>query len=122
MECRLSNSPEPWKCQILLRIEKDDFGARLSQVTETKFGPVLFDKTKLEPMLRRAQLAILNPSVPAEDFVEYDLKNIVHGTPPNGSIKSLQFSGNVVCLDLSGPDVVDLSFIDLPGRYSPTGF
>jgi hypothetical protein len=29
--------------------------------------------------------------------------------------KPLLFSRNVVCVDLEGPDLTDLSFIDLPG-------
>lgn len=30
----------------------------------------------------------------------------------------LTFSSNVVCINVSGPDVPDLSFIDLPGVWS----
>ena len=67
-------------------------------------------------MIRRAQLAILNPSVPAERFVDFDTTTLSPGELPLESEKQLQFSSNVVCLDLSGPDLTDLSFIDLPGR------
>ena len=137
MECRLQNSPEPWKCQVLLRFEKDENGQPNQDVHEIKFGPVLTDKSQLEEMLRRAQLAVLNPSVPYSSFVNLDTSKLTPGEPPIlGTQKSLQFSSNVVAFDLyvkhfvyingnqglcslpshsSGPDTADLSFIDLPG-------
>ena len=59
MECRLQNSAEPWKCQVLLRFKKDENGQPNQDVREIKFGPVLTDKSQLEEMLRRAQLAVL---------------------------------------------------------------
>lgn len=114
MECRLTQSEEGWKCQVSLRIEfNDETGKRLPDVREKLFGPIVTDPTLLEDVLRRAQLAIINPSVDHTKFVDFD----VHRSGPNpplGSAKQLQFSRNVVCLDLSGPDVTDLSFIDLP--------
>ncbi|KAF8486541.1 P-loop containing nucleoside triphosphate hydrolase protein [Gautieria morchelliformis] len=118
MECRLQNTAGPWKCQVLLRFEKDEMGQRISDVHEIKFGPLLTDKSKLEEMLRRAQLAILNPGVSHASFVDLDTSTVVPGQPPFGNKQSLQFSSNVVALDLSGPDSADLSFIDLPGIIS----
>ncbi|EJC99591.1 uncharacterized protein FOMMEDRAFT_92854 [Fomitiporia mediterranea MF3/22] len=118
MECRLSNSPEPFKCQIFLRIEKDQFGLPVREVKETKFGPLLHDKRELEVMLRRAQLAILNPSVPKDRFADLDLETLDPDKPPLGSFRQLQFSPNVICLDIFSPDVTNLSFIDLPGIIS----
>lgn len=32
-----------------------------------------------------------------------------------GALKALDFSRNVVCIDIWGPGLTDLSFIDLPG-------
>ena len=118
MECRLTHSARPWQCQVLLRREIDASGNKI-QAREEPFGPMLFDKDDLEEMLRRAQLAILNPSLPAEFFVDFDTASLGSGECPPGSERQLQFSDNVVCLDLSSPDVTDLSFIDLPGRYYP---
>lgn len=116
MECRLTQCPpgEAWKCQVSLRIEfNDDTGRRLPEVREKLFGPLVTDPTLLEDVLRRAQLAVLNPSVDHGKFVDFDI-NQLGPNPPLGSSKQLQFSKNVVCLDLSSPDVTDLSFIDLP--------
>jgi hypothetical protein len=117
MECRLQYSEAPWKCQISLRFEVDDQQKRKSEVKEIRFGPMLHDKSKLEAVLRRAQLAILNPGVAPEQFIDLDLTNLDTKVPPLDSRMQLQFSSNVVCLDLSGNDVIDLSFIDLPGMF-----
>ena len=116
MECRLTHSPRPWQCQVLLRRETDQSGAKVA-AKEVPFGPLLKDKTKLEEMLRRAQLAILNPSVPPSFFEDFNTKSLKPGERPPGSAKQLAFSNDVVCLDLQGPEVTDLSFIDLPGIH-----
>ena len=141
MECRLQKSTESWKCQVFLRIETDGMGNRVSDVHEEKFGPLLTDKSKLEDMLRRAQLAILNPRVPHQSFEDFDLNSLLPNRPPIGDERPLQFSSNIValdlyvlplfshyvvcfrdyceltfaCIDSSGQDLTDLSFIDLPG-------
>ncbi|KAG8885743.1 hypothetical protein FRB98_001655 [Tulasnella sp. 332] len=121
MECRLTQAApgDAWKCQVSLRYEfNDETGKRQSEVREKLFGPLVTDPSLLEDVLRRAQLAILNPSVDHGKFVDFDLSllNALH--PPLGSTKQLQFSKNVVCLDLAGESVTDLSFIDLPGIIS----
>ncbi|KAI0078419.1 hypothetical protein K474DRAFT_1744981 [Panus rudis PR-1116 ss-1] len=109
MECRLTHTDHPWRCQVLLRWEHDAKGQKV-KTREDKFGDVLTDKSELEERLRRAQTAILNPSTPAIRFLT--------GTIPEDPPRELQFSSNVVCIDISGPDVTDLSFIDLPGLIS----
>ncbi|KAF9516697.1 hypothetical protein BS47DRAFT_1371660 [Hydnum rufescens UP504] len=115
MECRLKQSDSRWQCQVLLRTEVDAPGVR-RQKTEKIFGPIVYDTDELEKMLRRAQLAILNPSVPSNAFVDFDLTSLEEDVLPLGSHEQLGFSSNTVCLDVSGPDVPDLSFIDLPGN------
>lgn len=107
MELRLAYSPAEWHCQVYLRFEKDDYGNRLPDVTERPFGPVLLVKKELEVMLRRAQLAVLNPMTPMDDFLDLDVDT--------DFANQLPFSSNVVCINVSGPDIPDLSFIDLPG-------
>ncbi|KAJ3559507.1 hypothetical protein NM688_g311 [Phlebia brevispora] len=117
MECRLIHSNRPWQCQVLLRKETDENGNKIP-AKEVPFGPLLHDKTQLEEMLRRAQLAVLNPSVSPSLFENFDTKSLKPGEKPLGSVKQLAFSDDVVCLDLQAPEVTDLSFIDLPGIIS----
>lgn len=74
----------------------------------------------VEQTIRRAQLALLNPSVDAARFETYE----VPAEPqekPLGSTQELAFSNDVVCLNIEGPDVTDLTVIDLPGIISSVG-
>ena len=109
MECRLSSSSASWSCQVSIRWEFEDSGKRKGEVSEILFGSRMVD---VEMRLRQAQTAVLNPQVPAKQFLgmsEDEMKNGVRGNDP------LLFSKNVVCVDLEGPELTDLSFIDLPG-------
>ena len=115
MECRLIHSTRPWQCQVLLRRETDENGNKIS-AKEIPFGPLLHDKSQLEEMLRRAQLAVLNPSLSPSFFEDFDTKSLKPGDKPTGSARQLAFSNDVVCIDLQAPEVTDLSFIDLPGE------
>ncbi|PIL25641.1 transporter [Ganoderma sinense ZZ0214-1] len=101
MECRLTHSPDTWSCQISIRREYDENGKKLLDVKEVPFGQRLTKKEDVEPMLRRAQAAVL-----LGDASVSDLK---------ASVKGDRFSRNVVCVDLAGPDLTNLSFVDLPG-------
>ena len=105
-ECRLSRSDLPWKCTVLLRFTSDQ-----GQVRIETFGPVIYDKSQVEDRIRRAQRAILNPSKPSKQF-------LVDGEDIEDS--ELTFSSNCVSLQISGPDVADLSFCDLPGVFFVT--
>lgn len=62
----------------------------------------------MEERIRRAQRAILNPSKPSRQFLE-DTEEV--------NDPELSFSSNCVSLQISGPDVADLSFCDLPGAF-----
>jgi hypothetical protein len=95
-----------------IRWEFEDSGKRKGEVSEILFGSRMVKKEDVEMRLRQAQTAVLNPQVPAEQFLgmsEDEMKNGVRGNDP------LLFSKNVVCVDLEGPELTDLSFIDLPG-------
>jgi hypothetical protein len=116
MECRLKSSNKPWKCQVKLRWERDENGIKLDNPFEIPFGPPLPNEDELENTLRRAQLAILNPSVASKNFVDLDLSDVKPNLAPLGDRKQLSFSSNIVCVDISSPLVSDLSFIDLPGK------
>ncbi|KZT66613.1 hypothetical protein DAEQUDRAFT_714663 [Daedalea quercina L-15889] len=116
MECRLSSSTEPWRCQVSIRWEFDSDGKRRHEVQEALFGGLITNKDEVELMLRRAQAAVLNPDIPAAKFVTMSAGGL---NADSGGLqtrsKRMQFSRNVVCIDLAGPDLTDLSFVDLPG-------
>ncbi|KAH7920090.1 hypothetical protein BV22DRAFT_826286 [Leucogyrophana mollusca] len=110
MECRMSSSGGPWSCHISIRWEYDESGNQLKDVSEVPFGDMITDKGAVEIALRRAQAAVLHPSTPATQFQGLRAEELERFKG-----KPLQFSRNVVCIDLEGPDLTDLSFIDLPG-------
>ncbi|KAI0673303.1 P-loop containing nucleoside triphosphate hydrolase protein [Trametes maxima] len=109
MECRLSHSPSTWSCQIKIRYEYDQDGKPLADVEERDFGTRITDKSRVEGMLRRAQAAVLRPDIDPSEFVHRDRPEKIQGKKP------LRFSKNVVCVELTGPELADLSFVDLPG-------
>ncbi|KAF7317583.1 hypothetical protein MKEN_00845300 [Mycena kentingensis (nom. inval.)] len=105
-ECRLSHSESPWKCIVELRYITDKDGQRLGQARTERFGDPVSDKDDVEERIRRAQRAILNPSKPAKAFLDDD---------DEGESHELSFSHNYISLQISGPEMADLSFVDLPG-------
>ncbi|KAK7679583.1 hypothetical protein QCA50_017293 [Cerrena zonata] len=60
--------------------------------------------------LRRAQHWVLNPNSQLEDVRDMTLDHLIQDHD-----NELPFSQNIICLDISGPDLVDLSFVDPPG-------
>ncbi|KIJ68611.1 hypothetical protein HYDPIDRAFT_146952 [Hydnomerulius pinastri MD-312] len=110
MECRMASSDGPWSCRISIRWEFDDKGRPENSVSEVPFGDVIHDKGEVELALRRAQAAVLHPGIPATQFLGLSAEKL-----RNVKGFTLAFSRNVVCIDLEGPDLTDLSFIDLPG-------
>jgi hypothetical protein len=76
------------------------------------FGPVITDKKEVEERIRRAQRAILRPTKNTESFLS--------GPDEDPDYRELTFSKNCVSLEISGPELTDLSFCDLPGMSPPT--
>ncbi|KAI0753564.1 P-loop containing nucleoside triphosphate hydrolase protein [Daedaleopsis nitida] len=109
-ECRLAYSAEPWKCIVSLRYLTDRDGRPLGVPRNEPFGDVIFDKDEVEDRIRRAQRAILNPSTEADFFLTDET-----------DLHELTFSTNIVSLQISGEDVQDLSFCDLPGLIASVG-
>jgi hypothetical protein len=70
------------------------------------FGSVIYDQSEVEDRIRRAQKAILNPKKLPKDFLDNEDEE---------EPSELNFSTNCVSLQISGPEVADLSFCDLPG-------
>lgn len=115
MECRLSSSSGPWKCQVLIRWEFDKSGKPLSKISEVPFGSHDIRHEDVELVLRRAQTAVLYPAYDASYFSDMTSERL--SSFVNDNSDALRFSRNVVCIDLEGPDLTDLSFIDLPGQF-----
>lgn len=107
-ECRLARSSDVWRCTVSLRIFED------GKVRNESFGDVITRKSDVEERIRRAQWAILNPSERGAKGAKYFLTGDHHGI-------ELSFSSNFVSLQISGPDVADLSFCDLPGLIAGVG-
>ncbi|KAG8994198.1 hypothetical protein FRB94_010069 [Tulasnella sp. JGI-2019a] len=106
-ECRLQYG-RSWTCTVTLRFHVDTEDKPLPEVREVEFGPKLTDKDEVEKILRRAQRAILRPSLDPSMFLD-DRDLSTNGDPAQ------TFSQNCICIRISGPQVPDLYFYDLPG-------
>lgn len=92
-----------------LRFITGSDGQLLGQARNQTFGGPIYDKALVEERIRRAQRAILNPQKSAKHFLE--------NKDEDQDSSELSFSNNCVSLQVSGPDVADLSFCDLPGEF-----
>ncbi|OCL10716.1 interferon-induced GTP-binding protein Mx [Glonium stellatum] len=119
-----------WECRVYLHRRYDLLTSNLPSLSG-KPGPfypwtekdtpvdipftIIEDKDALQDIIHRAQLATLNPGHPHMRYVSGPV-------PAIGDDCHLQqeFSPNVVCLDISGPDLPNLSFYDLPGVINQT--
>ncbi|KAG8786770.1 hypothetical protein FRC16_001642, partial [Serendipita sp. 398] len=99
IECRLSRTDTSWSCEVYLRVAR--------QSAEIQFGTPITDKAEVQERIRRAQQAILNPSRPSSDFI--------HAQPLTIGQNEHSFSSDLISVRISGRDVDDLSFVDLPG-------
>ncbi|KAF8315710.1 hypothetical protein DL93DRAFT_2057038, partial [Clavulina sp. PMI_390] len=109
-ECTMIQTDEPWRCSVYLRFKYDAQGKPLTGgQRQVPFGGTIEDPVEVKDRVARAQLAILNPDLDNANFPE----SFLTGEPPTTS--AITFSGNTIVLKVSGPEVVDLSFVDLPG-------
>lgn len=110
----------PWTCQINIRRVEDTSGTPLSRPYEAEFGGPIHSLQMVEPMLRRAQLAAVNPDRDLDELIHFDLANYdsqgKDGILPPVYPDQQSFSRNVVAIELQGPDMLNLTFIDLPGK------
>lgn len=109
-ECRLSYSPQAWSCKVSLRKTFDGDGRPMGTAENIPFGSVIRDKGQVEERIRRAQRAILRPSQNPEVFLKGPDEDLDYR-------RELTFSKNCVSLEISGPELTDLSFCDLPGMH-----
>jgi GTPase SAR1 family protein len=127
MEINLSDSNEPWKCEVKLSYSYAySTKGGLRKITKAnKLGPwyetaepqdvpflTLLSKNQVQDAIKRAQLAILNPHKDPAEFLPSSSLNIDDATTP------VKFSPNVVRLDISAPGFPNLAFYDLPGVIS----
>jgi hypothetical protein len=113
MECRLSSSSGNWSCQISIRREVDICGNVMDKPLEIPFGESITNKKDVEIALRRAQVAALNPNISFGAILSQSLEELARQSYANDPL--LPFSRDTICVDLEGPELTDLSFIDLPG-------
>ena len=122
-EFRMMHSDEPWSCQISIRRELDTgvVNEQHSTTQETNFGPRLSDCQEVELMIKRAQVAALNSRNHGSDFCrmnEEELETYMPKFIPSSQNYTISpFTRNVICVNISGPDLEDLSFVDLPGEW-----
>ncbi|KAF9479079.1 hypothetical protein BDN70DRAFT_710837 [Pholiota conissans] len=106
----LSQTDSPWKCIVTLRFMVGADGMPLESVRNEQFGEVILNKYEVGDRVRRAQLAILYPEVSPKRFL-LDENIDLSDEEMKGAVS---FSRNAVRLFISGPDVAEFSFIDLP--------
>ncbi|KAL4066183.1 P-loop containing nucleoside triphosphate hydrolase protein [Scleroderma citrinum] len=109
-ECKLTRSDTPWSCVVKLHFHTDIRGEAIPPRIES-FGDAMSDKSEVEERIRRAQRAILNPSTNPDIFLG--------GATVQDDGTS--FSRNYISLEISGRELEDLSFVDLPGLIASVG-
>lgn len=97
--------PDNWSCTVSLRFENSKHGT-------IEFGKTT-SKDAVPDLLRRAQLAILNPNAEVSSFY-----NLTESQCKDYS-KELNFSKDIIVLEIIGADV-DVTFVDLPGIIART--
>ena len=110
----------PWKCELSLQSRyayqpnarggRDGYDGWVEQEIKVFHFGTFHDKNSLEEALRRAQLAILNPQVTPELYQ--------NASATRSKATKINFSPNVVRMDIEGPDLPELSFFDLPGAIN----
>ncbi|KAF8596644.1 hypothetical protein BDV93DRAFT_570896 [Ceratobasidium sp. AG-I] len=110
IECRLRYTQEPWEARILLRIEPTVGNSTSApSTTEIPFGAPIRDRELVGARIAQAQRAVLNPTIDPSKFLNDDYQ-------PKGP----SFTKSCVIVALSGSELSDLNFVDLPGLISTT--
>lgn len=104
-----------WACHISIKRYYQFQAGQFFELAEpdTTHFTTVTEKQQLESMLRKAQLAILNPQANPQSFVAVDLKTV-----DLSASRKVAFSPNVICLEIQGPNLPELSFFDLPGSIN----
>jgi hypothetical protein len=78
-------------------------------IREIQFGGTITEKQMLLRVSGKAQKTVLSPSVSPDDFLS--------GPESDFEQSESSFSSDCTVLHISGPDITDLDFIDLPGMF-----
>jgi hypothetical protein len=117
MEVVLSQRADvSWSCAISLRIIYDSEGIPLPTPLTFPFGDILLNSDHVKACLEHAQDAILSIR---DDSIDDDIAQFLD--PTNYSTQEFKrrpFTQNVVRMEVCDPDLVDVTFIDLPGILS----
>nr|VWO94978.1 Interferon-induced GTP-binding protein Mx [Ganoderma boninense] len=113
LECRLRRTTGAWTCTVWLQFIYDKDGRPLGRARNEQFGDIMYDEDEVQERIERAHRAILNPSTDHRIFLEGDEEEFPK--------REVDFTKNSVSLRISGPDVDDLSFCDLPGLIVNVG-
>ena len=105
-----------WRCDVSL-VQKYHYAEELTSSPlypwaemEQEITPftTVYDKRELEHVIRRAQLATLNPSQNPRLFSP--LREVL------STSTEVAFSPNIISLEIAAPGLPNLSFYDLPGK------
>jgi len=109
IEFRSQHADHEWRAHVYLKLEVEEQG-RSRWADEVAFGDALEDADLVEERIKQAQLAVLHPRVDPALFLRGD----------QGPAGGLSFTRNRVVIRISGHDLADLSFVDLPGIIANT--
>ncbi|CAG8570931.1 6844_t:CDS:2 [Paraglomus occultum] len=114
MEIRMQETSKTsgWECSISLRVEYDENNNPLPDARRKNlgFGEAIHDPSDVHLMAYRAQKALLNPSTKHDLYLDHE--PLDESKEEEDEIK---FTMNTVCLSIKGPNVPNLSLVDLPG-------
>jgi hypothetical protein len=102
--CRGTKKADRWRCRVGLKYEFLPTGERLDHPRIETFGRDIFDPYEVPERIHRAQAAVLQPEVDWRHFLEAEQYQVRAGCSPN-----------CVTVEIEGPEVEDLTFVDLPG-------
>ena len=97
-----------WQAVVSIRRIVDRDGKRLDRPTQVPFGPSIKNRVDVELRIRQAQEALLNPNITEMD--------VFLNQPGESRPGELRFTRNSIVVEIRGPGVDDLAFVDLPGE------
>ena len=116
MQCTMTRA-EKWTCEIEIEWRYDAQHNELdpANVKRTAFSPILFDKSRVELWIRRAQAAVLSPHRSWDDFTRMTPEQM--RVSAKDDIDTLPFSRNTIHVTLRDPEATELSFVGWVGSF-----